>query len=332
MTNGTLYVVAAPIGNAGDITERAKKVLAEVDIIAAEDTRSAGILLKAININNKLISYHKFNEKQREEYLISLLESGHDAAIISDAGTPCISDPGGLIVKAAVDCGIRVTTVCGASAVTAALSICGFRFDTFTFYGFLPRTNNHLRKLIKATSMNKFRVINREGNVDGDGDGDGDGCVGVDGDERRDRVDVGVFFESPKRIKNSMAVFEAEAPSVSICLCNDLTKTYEKIYRGTPRQVLDELIANPSAEKGEYTLVVAFPLKADIADAVKLPLPLSLSPEAAIVDHLIKQNGSIKDAVSILSHNRLYKRNELYEAANNLKKILRTWEENGRHD
>ena len=141
-------MVATPIGNIADITDRARQVLSDVDFIAAEDTRTTGLLLKALGIGNRVVSNHKFNEKHREDYILSALADGRDVAVVSDAGTPCMSDPGGIIVRAAVGRGIGVTAVCGPSSVAAALSVCGFVFDSFAFYGFLPRSQADIRRRI----------------------------------------------------------------------------------------------------------------------------------------------------------------------------------------
>jgi len=304
---GTLYVVAVPIGDTNDITERARCVLSGVDFIAAEDTRSAGLLLKALNIKNKLVSNQKFNEKQREGYIIGELERGMDVAIISDAGTPCISDPGGVIVRAAAERGVRVVAVCGASAVTAALSICGFPFDSFAFLGFFPRAAKEIGRALGTPDMT------------------GGGCGAAL-----------VFFESPKRVKRTMEIIAAEAPGASICLCNDLTKQYERVYRGTARDILAELTANPSAEKGEYTLVLynekrdeapsapdsSLAFDSDLSTAGNFTSDAGLSPEAAIADYLVKNGGTPKDAVATLAKNRRYKKKDLYEAAIVLKRIF----------
>ena len=319
---GTLYVVATPIGDIGDITERARRVLAEADVIAAEDTRAAGLLLQALGIRGNTVSYHKFNERAREGPILDELARWRDVALVSDAGVPCVSDPGAIIVRAAAENGIRVVPVCGPSAVTAALSACGFEFDAFTFYGFLPRTEKDMAKLLNTVMA-----------------------------ARANHVLTAVFFESPKRIKKSLAVFCAVLPDAELCLCNDLTKKYERVYRGNPREVLDELSSNPSSEKGEYTLVCQ--LRRDGGAAARH----DLSPEAAIVDCLVKRGGTLKDAIRILSGGKdravdngntsniagdndsscniagdsdsscniavaAYKRNELYAAAGRLKRLL----------
>ena len=307
-TRGTLYVVATPIGNVEDITPRARRILAEADLVAAEDTRSAGLLFKALDIKNKVVSYHKFNEKYREDFLLSELERGMDVAIVSDAGTPCISDPGGIVVKAAAEHGIRVVPVCGTSAATAALSVCGFDYDSYTFYGFLPRSSKAIAEIIAEA--------------------------------RDSSTDVAVFYESPKRVKKTLSAFEANSPDAQICLCNDLTKTYERIYRGTTRQILDELADNPSAEKGEYTLVCLFGDKQtaprDTGDGTQAPpqnatggtqtppqdAASPLSSEATLVEYLSKNGGTPKDAINHIANMKLFSKKELYAAVNRLTKLF----------
>jgi len=283
---GTLYVVATPIGNAGDITDRAKIILSEADIVAAEDTRTTQILFNILGIKNKTVSNHKFNEKHQVDYLLAQLEAGKNVALVSDAGTPCISDPGGIIVRAAAERDIPVIGVCGASSVITALSVCGFCFGTFSFYGFFPREINGIKKLIDAA--------------------------------RKSGVAVSVFFESPKRIKKTIEVFADVAPQAELCLCNDLTKMYERIYRGTPGKILSELYSNPSAEKGEYTLV------ANLERIQEESVDGGLTCEAMLTDHIVKNGCSIKEAVSALAEKNKgsITKKDFYKAALNLKVIF----------
>jgi len=260
-------------------------VLGEADIVAAEDTRTTQILFMLLGIKNKTVSNHKFNEKHQVDYLLGQLETGKNVALVSDAGTPCISDPGGVIVKAAAERGIDIIGVCGASSVITALSVCGFCFGAFAFYGFLPREEKDIRKLIETA---------------------------------RKSGAVSVFFESPRRVKKSMAIFAEEAPEAEICLCNDLTKMYERIYRGTPGEVLDELQSNPSAEKGEYT-IVANPGKAPETVIESRP-----SCEAMLVDHIIRHGGSLKEAVNALAllHKGSITKKDFYAASLKLKTLF----------
>ena len=283
---GILYIVATPIGNASDITGRAKQVLSTVDIVAAEDTRTTQTLFHILDIKNKTVSNHKFNEKRQVDYLISELERGKNIALVSDAGTPCISDPGGIIVSAAAERGIHVVGVCGASSVITALSVCGFCFEIFTFYGFLPKESKEIKKLIQSV--------------------------------RKSSVTTSVFFDSPKRIIKSLTVFADETPDAQLCLCNDLTKKYERIYRGTPQSILDELLDNPSAHKGEYTLV------ANLGNLSEAVIDISQTHEAMIIDYVVKNGCSIKDAVNALAktHKGSITKKEFYAASLNLRSLL----------
>ena len=301
--SGVLYVVAAPIGNAGDVSERARAVLSSVGVIAAEDTRIANSLLKSLGIAAKTVSYHKFNENYRADFILDTLGRGIDVAIISDAGTPCVSDPGAIVVRAAAGRGFRVTPVCGASAVTAALSVSGFDTDRFAFYGFLPKKADDIIKAINAARSA------------GGATGGTTGSAAAPG-LKRDRA-VAVFFESPKRILKTLALLAEIAPDSDVCLCNDLTKTYERIYRGAPSEVYAELAANPSAEKGEYTLVIMLPIPPEDKKGEIRP-----APESAIVEHMTKCGCAAKEAVGALSAGGGYSRRELYEASLNLKRLF----------
>ena len=289
---GTLYIVATPIGNAGDITDRAKRILNEADIVAAEDTRTTQILFKILGIKNKTVSNHKINEKSQVDYLLSELENGKNVALVSDAGTPCIADPGGVVVKAAAQRGFGVVGVCGASSVIAALSVCGLYFDSFAFYGFLP----------KAAKDIKTAIINA----------------------RKNGVAASVFFESPKRIKKTLQVFADETPGAELCLCNDLTKMYERIYRGTPQSILDELGGNPSAEKGEYTLVAALGRAGETGKSGETITQSTQTHEAMLVDYVIKNGCSMKEAVGALSdkHRGSIAKKDFYAASLNIRALF----------
>ena len=146
---GTLYIVATPIGNSRDMSPRGVQILTDVDIIAAEDTRRSMVLLGKLEIRNKLVSNHKFNEYGKAKYFINEMKAGKSVAVITDAGTPCISDPGNELIKAAVEEGIRVVGVPGCCAAVNALAISGFDLSRFLFYGFFPRENADRRKLLE---------------------------------------------------------------------------------------------------------------------------------------------------------------------------------------
>ena len=155
---GTLYVVATPIGNLNDMTPRAVEVLKNVNLILCEDTRHSLGLLNYFNIKNRLMAYHKFNEKEKVNEIISYLKSGDDIALITDAGSPCISDPGYILVNEARKEGVNVIGVGGISAVITALSVSGLNTDSFSFYGFFPRENKEKDEFIKNIESTKSNL------------------------------------------------------------------------------------------------------------------------------------------------------------------------------
>ena len=258
---GTLYIVATPIGNLSDMTPRAVETLAQADIIAAEDTRHSRALLTHFGIRTPAFSCHKFNEGKRGDFFVSALLEGKDVALISDAGTPCISDPGHRLVSMAAAAGVEVVAVCGANAAAAALSVSGFDASRFVFLGFLPRTR-------KEQS------------------------------EAWETVHAGypaVFYESPLRIDKTLALLAESYPAAKICLCNDLTKKFERVYRGTPAEVLAEISDNPNAKKGEYTGVVLLPPVPNTEDSAP-----EISLEAQLLDIMIKSSCNLKEAAAQL--------------------------------
>ncbi len=220
--SGTLFVVSTPIGNLDDITFRALKILKEVDIIAAEDTRRTRALLSHFDIHTKLISYHQHNESKRANELIALLKDGRDIAVVTDAGTPGISDPGRVLVEKAFLNDIKVCPIPGASAVTTALSVCPFLYDRYLFYGFLPSKKGELKK-----ALNNLK----------------------------DRREVLVFFISPHKINIIFEVLCSFFSARRALLARELTKVYETI-------VVDEIcnifnkIKNGLEIKGEVTLII----------------------------------------------------------------------------
>lgn len=285
--SGILYVVATPIGNLEDLTPRAVRVLRECDRIAAEDTRNTMVLLKHFDIHTPLISNHKFNEGRRSAALIEELLAGKNIALVSDAGTPCISDPGYVLVKAAAEAGIAVVGVCGACAASTAISVSGFFAESFLFFGFVPRERKNLEDMMGRAVSSRTPVL--------------------------------VFYESPMRIQDTMEYFRQAVPEARVCLCNDLSKKFEKIYRGSPGEICDSLGENPAAKKGEYTIVLE--LNPEIFVQEEAP---GLSPEAMLVDTMVKQGISAKEAVKYLSRQEGQKRSALYEASLRLKAM---WED-----
>ncbi len=220
---GTLYVTATPIGNLKDITLRAIEILRSVDMIAAEDTRQTGILLKAHQIDTRLISYHEHNEKQRARQLIEKLQAGLAVALVSDAGTPTISDPGYRLVCAATAAGIDVVPLPGVSAATTALSVSGLPTDAFTFIGFPEKKAG---KRIKQ-------------------------LTGLSG--RRETL---IFYESPRRLSVLLTDIHQCLGDRQVVVAREMTKKFEEFIRGPVSQVIAELEAR-SGVKGECTLLVS---------------------------------------------------------------------------
>ena len=285
---GTLYIVATPIGNSKDMSSRGIRILSECDMIAAEDTRRSMILLNKLGIRNRLVSNHKFNEYGKAKYFISELKNGKSIAVITDAGTPCISDPGNELIRAAVAEGIRVVGIPGCCAAVNALSISGFDLSSFLFYGFFPRENADRKKLLEKM--------------------------------RRSDTKTFAFYESPKRIMDLVEFFTEAEADIQLCLCNDMTKLHEMTFRGTPEEVKEQLLSKGNYDKGEYAVII------EIQDAYRFTkTEHTVSPEALLVETMVA-NGltSTKDAVNTLlaDPNNSYSKNELKAAALNMKKIL----------
>lgn len=278
---GTLYVVATPIGNLEDITKRAITTLKEVDIILCEDTRHSLKLLNHYEIKNKLISYHKFNETERTTAIINYLKQGKNIALITDAGTPCISDPGYILIKEAKINNINTVPIGGISALVTALSISGLDTNNFTFYGFFPRETKQKKELIKNIKTSNINTF--------------------------------VFYESPKRIIKTLEYIEQNLDNIKISLSSDLTKLHEKNYYGQIEHVIAELKANENATKGEYTFVI----EKDYIEKQET----NLSLEAQLIDIAIKNNTSLKEAINILNETTNYKKKDIYNANLNLKNI-----------
>ena len=285
--NGKLYIVATPIGNSRDMSPRGRDILSSVDLIAAEDTRRSMVLLGKLEIRNKLVSNHKFNEYGKARYFVDEMLAGKSIAVITDAGTPCISDPGNELIRAAVEAGIDVIGVPGCCAAVTALSVSGFDLSSFLFYGFFPRENAERRKL-----LNKLRR----------------------GDTR-----TFVFYESPKRIMELVDFFIDSEAGVRMCLCNDLTKLHEMSFRGTPAEVKEKLLAKGNYEKGEYAVVI------EIEEGYLFTkTEHTVSAEAMLVDAMVAKGVGGKDAVAavLADENNSYSKNELKAALLNLKKLF----------
>ena len=286
-STGKLYIVATPIGNSRDMSPRGREILSTVDIIAAEDTRRSMVLLNKLEIRNRLVSNHKFNEYGKAKYFINEMLSGKSVAVITDAGTPCISDPGNELIRAAVEAGIPVIGVPGCCAAVNALSISGFDLSSFLFYGFFPRENADRRKLLEKLRRGDTRTF--------------------------------AFYESPKRIMELVDFFIDQQAQVRMCLCNDMTKLHEMAFRGTPAEVKEQLLAKGNYDKGEYAVIV------EVAEEyVFNKKEHAVSAEALLVDAMVRDGLSSRDAVAaVLSdENNSYTKNELKAAALNLKRLV----------
>jgi 16S rRNA (cytidine1402-2'-O)-methyltransferase len=247
MNSGTLFVVATPIGNLEDITIRGLEVLRTVDVIACEDTRKSGILLQKRGISARLVSLHKFSESRKTEMILERLAQGQTVALISDAGTPAISDPGSRLVRAVVDAGFRVVPIPGPSSITAALSVSGMDCSSFTFLGFAPRKDEQRRAF--------FEGLVKEGHT----------CI---------------FLETPHRILDTLGVAVEILGGRRVALMRELTKLHEEILTGQTLEVLSEL-KQRQAVKGEIVVVVEGGLqpedRIDLADVVRTLMEEGLS-------------------------------------------------------
>ncbi|HEY3741849.1 MAG TPA: 16S rRNA (cytidine(1402)-2'-O)-methyltransferase [Bryobacteraceae bacterium] len=234
-----LYVVATPIGNLEDMTHRATRVLAEVDLIACEDTRQTRKLLDHYGIKTAVTSYHEHNETARAAELAERMLAGTNIALVTDAGTPLISDPGFRLVRAALDAGVTVVPIPGVSAVVTALSGAGLGTDQFHFGGFLPAKQGQRRAAIAALKHEASTVI---------------------------------FYEAPHRILEALADIEAElGPSRPVVVARELTKLHEEFVRGSAREVRAVMEAKPVV-RGEITLLIG---KSDAAPEADDPRPVS---------------------------------------------------------
>jgi 16S rRNA (cytidine1402-2'-O)-methyltransferase len=219
---GRLYLVPTPIGNLDDITQRAVDVLREVDLVACEDTRVSGRLLKHLGLRKKLVSYHDFNEARRAGRLLGALREGRSVAVITDAGSPGISDPAYRVVRAALDGGIDVTALPGATALIPALTASGLPTDRFFFEGFLPAKDGARRKRLEALREYEHTLI---------------------------------FYESPHRIARTLAAVGDILGDRQACLAREIGKKFEEYRRGPVSALLEGL--GGSKPKGEIVLVVA---------------------------------------------------------------------------
>ena len=279
IVNGALYIVATPIGNLADMTARAIEVLRDVAVIAAEDTRHSAVLLRHFSISTPCLAYHEHNERQQTETLIERLRQGAAVALISDAGTPLLSDPGYHLVRAAHAADIRVIPVPGASAVLAALSVSGLPTDRFSFEGFLPAKSAGRRERLLALRSETRTLI---------------------------------FYEAPHRLLATLGdmaeIFGQQREAV---LARELTKLYETIRKDSLERLLDWVEADPNQQKGECVIVVqGAEVVADQVDAD--------ADKRRILEILLEEM-PLKQAVGVAVKISGEKRNRLYQWAVDMK-------------
>jgi len=217
---GTLYVVATPIGNLKDITLRAVEILQETDLVVAENRERALALLSHLQIRKPIVTINAYNEARKARSIATQVLHGKQCALISGAGTPCMSDPGNSVVQACQEMGVEVKAVPGASAIVAALSVSGLSPDRFLFYGFLPQKRGKRRKVLFELLAQPFPVV---------------------------------FFESPRRLVDTIRDISEIAEGREVVLAKEMTKMYEEIQRGRADEILSRI---PEEVKGEYTIIV----------------------------------------------------------------------------
>ena len=275
----TLYLVGTPIGNLSDISERAIKVLTEVDFIAAEDTRNSMKLLMALGIKNELVSYHEHNKKSSGERLVSRLLSGESCALITDAGMPAISDPGEDIVRLCADAGITVSVIPGPCAAISALALSGLGTRRFAFEGFLPAKESEKRKQL-ASLVKEDRTL--------------------------------IFYEAPHKLRNTLSeMCSAFGDDRKISLCREITKLNEETQRMTLSKAVE--YHNANEPRGEYVLIIEGFSGSKLSDEVTEML--NLSPDAH-VEHYVMQGMAKMDAIKKAAKDRGMSKSELYKILN----------------
>ena len=277
---GTLFVVATPIGNLEDITLRALRVLREVALIAAEDTRRTAHLLARHAIATPTTSLHEHNEAGKSAAIVARLQGGESVALVSDAGTPTVSDPGGLLIRQAIDAGIRVESIPGASAVLTALAASGLPTDVFTFLGFPPTGAKHRKQWFERAGATGGTVI---------------------------------FFEAPHRIRQTLADFQRLVGDCEVVIGRELTKTHEELVRGPISKVLVSI----SDDRGEFTIVVdvgRLPTVERLQTAAVVDLAREFGDMTTVGDITRRK------AISVLARKHGLPPNEVYKALEGIKK------------
>jgi len=280
---GTLFVVATPIGNLEDITARALRTLREVALIAAEDTRRTSHLLARYSIHTPTTSLHEHNERQKAAALIDRLKRGEDVALVSDAGTPVVSDPGQHLIRSAIDAGIRVEPIPGPSAVMAALTASGFPADSFTFLGFPP-----VRSKDRSAWFRRLSTI--QGTV--------------------------VFFEAPHRIRRTLEELLSVVGDRAAVICREMTKIHETLVRGPISTVVNLL----EGARGELTVVVDFGYMPEIVDS-KPATEQDLAIEFGEITE--SERLTRREAINVLARRHGRSPNQIYKAVERGRKLVR---------
>lgn len=273
---GTLYICATPIGNLEDITLRALRVLKEVDLIAAEDTRHTRKLLHHYDIHTPLTSYYEHNAREKGPFLLEQLRQGKSIALVSDAGTPGISDPGTLLIQAAVAAGIPVVPVPGVTAFVTALCVSGLPTDKFVFEGFLPRRDRERKKRLED----------------------------LRGEER-----TIIFYEAPHRLPATLKAIAEVMPRRRLVVARELTKQYEEIVRGTPAELRAHFEAHPP--RGEFTLLLEGRPPEEAGDE---PAVEEIPDPAALMAALEEQGFDWQDAIKEAARRLGVSKREVYRA------------------
>jgi 16S rRNA (cytidine1402-2'-O)-methyltransferase len=278
---GKLYLVPTPIGNLKDITLRALEVLQNVDLIAAEDTRQSLKLLNHFNIKKTLISYHMHNEQGKSENIIYQLKEGKNIAIISDAGSPGISDPGSVIVSKCIEQNIEFVVLPGATAITTALVYSGLDTTKFIFRGFLPRENKERKPII---------------------------------DDLLDRSETLIFYEAPHRLLNTLEFLYENVGNRKISMCRELTKLYEEIIRLTLEEAIEYYKKN--SPRGEYVLVIEGKSQEAIDKDEKAKWDMMTIEEH--IQKYMDEGISKKDAMKKVAKERHTPKSEIYKHSLNI--------------
>ena len=269
--HGILYVVATPIGNLGDITLRAIETLKMVDAIAAEDTRHTSGLLSHFGISKKLIAVHEHNEQQSAEKLVLALKNGDNIALVTDAGTPAVSDPGAIVVKIARESGIKVVPIPGVSAVVSALSASGITQNGFYFHGFLPASGAARRKQLEALKAQTVTLV---------------------------------FYEAPHRIIESVEdIAKVLGEDRKITFCRELTKTFETIYTCPASHASAWLQADANQQRGEFVLLVE---AAPEVEAQEISMEAQRVLKCLLAELPLKQAVALATEITNLKKNDLY--------------------------